>query len=50
MANTLKHKHRSNSDSLFFNCKKTFCVVLVALIDANDKFAIIDFWWIRQIQ
>jgi hypothetical protein len=31
-----------NSGSLFFNYKKTFSVVLLALVDANYKFVIID--------
>jgi hypothetical protein len=32
----------NNSGSPFFNCKKTFSVVLLALVDANYKFTIID--------
>ena len=32
-----------NNDSLFFNYKKTFSVVLLAMVDANYKFTIIDF-------
>ena len=31
-----------NSGSLFFNYKKTFSVVILALVDANYKFTIID--------
>jgi hypothetical protein len=31
-----------NSGSLFFNYRKTFSVVLLALVDANYKFTIID--------
>jgi hypothetical protein len=31
-----------NGGSLFFSSKKTFSVVLLALVDANYKFTIID--------
>ena len=31
-----------NSKSLFFNCKKHFSVVLLAVVDANYKFVIMD--------
>jgi hypothetical protein len=32
----------NNSGSLFFNYKKTFSVVLLAVVDANYKFTIIE--------
>ena len=45
--NVIDDKHSEiqaprNSGSLFFNYKKTFSVVLLALVDANYKFTIID--------
>jgi hypothetical protein len=43
MADTLNTaKYRQNSSSLFLKYKKTFSVVLLALVDANYKFTIID--------
>jgi hypothetical protein len=43
MANTLNIvKYRQNSSSLFLKYKKTFSVVILALVDANYKFTIID--------
>jgi hypothetical protein len=42
MANILRYKHRITVVPLFFNHKKTFSVVHLALVDANYKFTVID--------